>query len=390
MHLLTYTLNICIFFVVCIGESVTMNKYHETLERLRKRKAPTQITLRGAPYKSGYLMKHSVHRKSASSKAVWMKKFFVLKSGVLHLYETDDLSDLAGVLPLMGSVVSLVPFEEGGRSNCFRLLSGVTSISLVAESINVMFDWVCAIYYGIALANGGGYLLATEIALVNAAKNEAEEKSRLEAAAERLEAAKAAAAAAKERALADAMQAKLDEEARVKAAAVGELAAAEVEVHVPLVEAIMVTAVEEEQLEERREESVVQQDCSMVDEAQEFVLEEAMEPEVFVNEELVDHEEEFAMEEAFASESIAMDFEAPLEEPREMDEEIASDVIEPVGDAGMTDEDDNNADNEDIDDAPLSTNPRGLVRYSLTIPTAVICLFIACCYRAKTVPTPTS
>lgn len=155
-----------------------MNTYSQTIERLKNWTPPLKLTFRVAPSKKGYLMKQSVHKKNrAVAKVVWKKRFFTLSEGTLIFSDSDSPSaKIMGEIPLMGGAVNLVPFDEVGRNCCFKVLSGVSQLIVQADTVNEMFDWASALYYGMALANGGGYVLAMEIARIagNKSRKEAE------------------------------------------------------------------------------------------------------------------------------------------------------------------------------------------------------------------------
>lgn len=165
-----------------IGNSIALNTYAQTIERLKNWTPPLKLTFRSAPTKKGYLMKQSVHKKNrAVAKVVWKKRYFTLGEGTLIFSDSDSpTAKIMGEIPLMGGSVNLVPFDVAGRNCCFKVLSGVSALVVQADTVNDMFDWACALYYGMAIANGGGYVLAMEVSRL------AGNKSRKEAEAEAL------------------------------------------------------------------------------------------------------------------------------------------------------------------------------------------------------------
>ena len=107
-------------------------------------------------------MKGHLILKSAV-KGEWREKFFVLQDGKLYIYKSNEASEEPeGSGQLIGMSVNLVPQSDTGRENCFQITFGFDSFVMQAASYNEMMDWACALYYGIAIANGGGYVLALE------------------------------------------------------------------------------------------------------------------------------------------------------------------------------------------------------------------------------------
>jgi hypothetical protein len=110
------------------GESVVLEEYQKTIERLRNWTPPLTLGFRRPPRKEAYLLKESKSKKNPS-KRLWKKRFFILAEGKLGYKDaiTDDA--LRVELPLMGSAVSLLTSSEaGGRDSCFRLMSGLASL----------------------------------------------------------------------------------------------------------------------------------------------------------------------------------------------------------------------------------------------------------------------
>jgi hypothetical protein len=112
------------------GNSVILESYQSTIERLKDWKPPLTLEFRMAPQKVGYLLKESKSR-SNPTKRVWKKRYFQLGEGKLCYYDSAEIdAHLKGETPLMGSVVSLVTQEEAGRQFCFRVMSGMTYLTL--------------------------------------------------------------------------------------------------------------------------------------------------------------------------------------------------------------------------------------------------------------------
>lgn len=191
------------------GESCILQPYAATIDKLKNWRPPLHLGFRRAPKKSGFLVKLSRQRRGSNSKN-WKRRFFVLEEGRL-VYKDADASDspIKGDVPLMGSAVSLVSSSETGKFFCFRVVSGVTSLTVQGETLDEMMDWASLLYHAIAIANGGAHILGIERQRVE------EEEARLRA--------KAAVAAEKarlerEKAEAEARE-QAEREARAKAAA---------------------------------------------------------------------------------------------------------------------------------------------------------------------------
>lgn len=217
------------------GKSVLLTEYNKTIKMLAGWQPPLQLTFIRGPDKKGWLEKMSRGRRRAVKN--WKRRYFILKQGKVRVsppcakrsymhgaaglwvgmaffchyhdcmlmssavlvlvacmctcaqlaYYTmeGDVPELKGCVQLMGSAVSLIPFDEVGHNFCFRLVSGVATLVMRAETVEEMMDWATDLYHAIAIANGGGYLL--EIQRKIEAKEEAErvriakEKAKVEA-----------------------------------------------------------------------------------------------------------------------------------------------------------------------------------------------------------------
>jgi hypothetical protein len=160
------------------------------------------LGFRRAPRKTGYLVKLSRQRRGNTQKN-WQRRYFSLGDGRLMYKETDTASEVKGDVPLMGSAVSLVPSSETGKFFCFRLVSGVTSLTMQGETMDEMMDWAATLFHAIAIANGGSHILNLERKRVEA------ENARLKAREDAL--------IAKQRAEAEALRIKQETEARLRA-----------------------------------------------------------------------------------------------------------------------------------------------------------------------------
>jgi hypothetical protein len=140
---------------IIVDKSIALNKYDETLDALRNWQPPIKLTFRKVPEKKGYLIKESF-----KDKGVWKPRYAVLAEGKLYWYENEAMKTAPERLSLVGLSVSLLDASVTGRENCFMVLYGYDKIILQAETTEIMYDWACALYYGMALCNGGGYLLS--------------------------------------------------------------------------------------------------------------------------------------------------------------------------------------------------------------------------------------
>jgi PH domain len=112
------------------GRSIILEKYQDTIEVLKGWQPPLTLTFRKAPTKSGFLLKESKSRSNPAKK-VWKKRYFVLGEGRIVYKDAPDINGrIKGDCPLMGSVVSLVHESEAGKSNCFRIMSGMMYLTL--------------------------------------------------------------------------------------------------------------------------------------------------------------------------------------------------------------------------------------------------------------------
>ncbi|KAG5191117.1 hypothetical protein JKP88DRAFT_296502 [Tribonema minus] len=220
------------------GAVVALQPYQTAITLLTGWKPPLQLVLRRAPHKSGWLKKQrsswgkggllSLGTGAAAAAGTspspappaadpespwtasrrWHALHFVLGEGRLSWFTTDTAgAKLKGTVAMMGSAVSLLPFDEAGQLNCLRVVSGITTLTLQGLTHEDMLDWAKHLYQASAVANGGGYLLERERAKQRVADEERARREQARAteqeAAERRQAeaeAQAAATAAAERA----------------------------------------------------------------------------------------------------------------------------------------------------------------------------------------------
>lgn len=158
-------------------KSVELSSYSNAIKLLTGWKPPLKLSFIKAPEKEGNLAKLSRGRRGSVKN--WKDRFFILKQGKLAYYDNESgaTPELKGCVQLMGSAVSLVPYHEVDQHFCFRLVSGVATLIMQAETVEQMLDWATTLYHAIAIANGGGYLL--DIARENAKKEEQERAKKL-------------------------------------------------------------------------------------------------------------------------------------------------------------------------------------------------------------------
>jgi hypothetical protein len=144
------------------GESCILKPYAATIDKLKNWRPPLHLGFRRAPKKSGFLVKLARQRRGSNSKN-WKRRFFVLEEGRLVSKEVDSAdSPIKGNVSLMGSAVSLVSSVETGKFFCFRVVSGITSLTMQGETLDEMMDWASCLYHAIAIANGGAHILGIE------------------------------------------------------------------------------------------------------------------------------------------------------------------------------------------------------------------------------------
>jgi hypothetical protein len=118
---------------------------------------PLHLHFRRAPTKSGYMNKKSANKKNG--KAKWINRGFELNAGKLYIYPIEGEGEHPIILPIKDAKVSLVPYSEYLRENCFSISIGPVSMVLQAESLEEMLDWAATLKYAVAIASGGGYIL---------------------------------------------------------------------------------------------------------------------------------------------------------------------------------------------------------------------------------------
>ncbi|KAJ8602956.1 hypothetical protein CTAYLR_001549 [Chrysophaeum taylorii] len=154
------------------GSSTQLEAYASVIQRLTGWQPPLKLTFARSPTLSGWLGKRARGRSGRSSKRNWKRRFFELKEGKLAYYDKDATGQsaqvregcLKGALLLMGCAVALAPKgpETDDQPFCIRLVSGIGVLVMQAETLEECLKWATTLYHGIAIANGGGYLLDVE------------------------------------------------------------------------------------------------------------------------------------------------------------------------------------------------------------------------------------
>ncbi|KAL3787826.1 hypothetical protein ACHAW5_003578 [Stephanodiscus triporus] len=153
------------------GEPAMMMGFDEVIKALSNWKPPLQLTFYLSPRKMGWLtlmVKERVGRRliagERSSKVSWEKVYATLSSGVMTLFTFKrDGKSTKRHFGLYGSAIGIVDSNlVNGSKNCFRVLDGVESIILQAESQDSQMEWSTAIAHSISMENGGGILLDKE------------------------------------------------------------------------------------------------------------------------------------------------------------------------------------------------------------------------------------
>ena len=150
-------------------EPVVNQPYEFILNMLSNWKPPLTLRFMAPPKKKGWLqvLVHSSpctrrrqkqsprNRSKVPNNESWFEKVFVeVKNGRLIIHNggsSDTTSSNADndILPLRGSAISLVdPKEVHHKFNCFRLMSGLESITLQASSQRAAMDWATMLVHG--------------------------------------------------------------------------------------------------------------------------------------------------------------------------------------------------------------------------------------------------
>jgi hypothetical protein len=166
-----------------VNEHFVMFKpYSDVLNLLRNWHPPLKLQFREAPIKHGILNSKVMHKFSKGEDGElanfsndlwddWTSHHVSMTNGVLQFLTSSTVEEgmpplLEAEISLTGSSVSLVPVERSGRLYTFRVLTGTAEVILQADDKESMMDWTGSLYHGIAIANGGGFILAQELARI--------------------------------------------------------------------------------------------------------------------------------------------------------------------------------------------------------------------------------
>jgi hypothetical protein len=153
------------------GEPAIMMGFDKVVKALSNWKPPLQLTFHLSPRRMGWLNLIVKERGGSrliggkhSSTIIWEKVYATLSSGVMTLFTVKrDGKSTKRQFGLYGSAIGIVESNlVDGSQNCFRVLDGVESIILQAESQECQMQWSTAIAHSISMENGGGILLDKE------------------------------------------------------------------------------------------------------------------------------------------------------------------------------------------------------------------------------------
>jgi len=118
-----------------------------------RKKGWLQVLVYPSPYAFHHHQKSPRSRSKVPNNKPWWEQVFVeLKAGkvIIHNGGSDTSSSNSDndILPLRGSAVSLIDPKDGRKRRCFRLMSGLESITLQASSQNDMMDWATMLVHG--------------------------------------------------------------------------------------------------------------------------------------------------------------------------------------------------------------------------------------------------
>ena len=120
-----------------------------------RKKAWLQVLVHSSPYTRRRQKQSPRSRSKVPNNESWFEKVFVeLKNGSLIIHnggssDTTSSNSDNDILPLRGSAISLIdPKEIRRKLYCFRLMSGLESITLQASSHKEMMDWATMLVHG--------------------------------------------------------------------------------------------------------------------------------------------------------------------------------------------------------------------------------------------------
>ena len=114
-----------------------------------------QVEVYPSPYASRHQNKSPRSRSKLPKNQSWFEQAFVeVNAGQLIIHnggssDTTSSNSDNDILPLRGSAISLIdPKDVHNKSYCFRLMSGLESITLQASSQREMMDWATMLVHG--------------------------------------------------------------------------------------------------------------------------------------------------------------------------------------------------------------------------------------------------
>lgn len=152
------------------GEPAIMMGFDEVVKALSNWTAPLQLSFQLSPRKMGWLnlmVKERGRQRlkgRLSSNESWEKVYATLSSGVMTLFVVIKTGkSKKRQFGLSGSAIGLVASNlVNGSKSCFRVLDGVETITLQADSQEMQMEWSTAIAHSISMENGGGIIMEKE------------------------------------------------------------------------------------------------------------------------------------------------------------------------------------------------------------------------------------
>lgn len=151
----------------CVGrrivkKSVILSGFDSVVSSLSHVNSPLKLKFYLPPVKMGWLFRLKQSKSLFKGPSLVKEKVYVtLCNGSLNTFSLQrDGQSRKRVINLFGAAVALVVLN-GGRRN-FRVVSGLESVELCAQSNEEVMDWATKVAYTISLENGGGLLLERE------------------------------------------------------------------------------------------------------------------------------------------------------------------------------------------------------------------------------------
>ncbi|KAL7547585.1 hypothetical protein ACHAWF_010873 [Thalassiosira exigua] len=159
------------------GEPFLLQGFDSVVSKLGYWKAPLTLSFVLSPRKMGWLTLLTKERNRSWFNMVGRKRktynettwgeervYATLSSGTLSLFSIKrDGKSKKRAFGLYGSAVGMVESNAvNGNKHCFRVLDGIESVLLQAQSHDDMIKWSTCFAHTISLENGGGLLLDKE------------------------------------------------------------------------------------------------------------------------------------------------------------------------------------------------------------------------------------